>query len=100
LDKAERVFNEFVKATAHLPERAFYGEATAKFNISTFEAVFAAVCRPMWAGSADSIQPIDAVKLEQLKSDPEFVNATQKATAQTTNVLKRLERARTILANA
>jgi hypothetical protein len=54
----------------------------------------------MWAGSADSIQPIDAVKLEQLKSDPEFVNATQKATAQTTNVLKRLERARTILANA
>lgn len=100
LDKAERVFNEFVKATAHLPDRAFYGEATGKFNISTFEAVFAAVCQPMWAGSVESIQPIEAAKLEQLKADPEFVSATQKATAQTANVQKRLERARTILANA
>lgn len=100
LDKAERVFNEFVNATTHLPERAFYGEATAKFNISTFEAVFAAVCRPMWTGSANAIQPIVAAKLEQLKGDPEFVSATQKATAQTTNVLKRLERARAILVNA
>ena len=100
LDKAERVFNEFVKATAHLPNRAFYGEATGKFNISTFEAVFTAVCRPMWAEGVESIQPIEAAKLEQLKNDPEFVRATQKATAQTANVQKRLERARTILANA
>ena len=100
LDKAERVFNEFIRATGHLADRAFYGGATGKFNISTFEAVFAAVCRPMWAGTSNSIQQIEAAKLEQLKADPEFVSATQKATAQTTNVQKRLERARTILANA
>jgi len=100
LDKAERVFNEFVRATAHLPDRVFYGEATGKFNISTFESVFAAVCHPMWAGTLSSFQQIEAAKLEQLKGDPEFVSATQKATAQTTNVQKRLERARTILANA
>ena len=100
LDKAERVFNEFVRATAKLPERAFYGGATGKFNISTFESVFAAVCHPMWVGTSDSIPQIESAKLEQLKADPEFVSATQKATAQTTNVQKRLERARTILADA
>jgi hypothetical protein len=54
----------------------------------------------MWAGNSESIQQIKAVKLEQLKADQEFVSATQKATAQTTNVQKRMERAQTILANA
>jgi hypothetical protein len=100
LETAERVFNEFIRATAHLPDRAFYGEATGKFNISTFEAVFTAVCGPIWTGSSGSIRQITSAKLEQLKADPEFVSATQKATAQTTNVQKRLDRARTILTNA
>lgn len=100
LAKAERVFNAFISATEHLPDRAFYGELTGKFNISTFEAVFAAVCHPMWSGTSDAIQQVESTKLEQLKVDPEFVSATQKSTAQTVNVQKRLERARAILANA
>src|SRR5579871_3031431 len=85
LDKAERTFNEFIKATAHLPDRAFYGESTGKFNISMFEAVFAAVGMRMWEGTTTTVGPLEATQLEQLKRDPDFVSATQKSTAQTTN---------------
>ena len=100
LEKVERIFNEFIKATAQLPEKAFYGETSRRFNISSFEAVFAALCEPVWSGAADTISPISASTLESLKTDPEFVEATQKATADTSNVEKRLSRARAILGHA
>ena len=67
--------------------------------MSVFDAVFAAVCRPMWKETTKNVASIDASKLEQLKVDPEFVRVTQKATAQTANVSKRLERAKAILAS-
>ncbi len=100
LSKVERIFKEFIAATAQLPEKAFYGETSRRFNISSFEAVFAALCEPLWSGKTNTISPITAVTIEALKTDPEFVEATQKATAQTANVEKRLSRARAILGHA
>ncbi|HTR41174.1 MAG TPA: DUF262 domain-containing protein [Pseudomonadales bacterium] len=97
LDKAEKCFNDFISVTKDFPARAFYGTATGKFNISIFEAVFTAMCRPTWLDSRVPVRNIDVSKLETLKGDPEFLNATQKGTAQTANVQKRLERARVIL---
>lgn len=97
---AENVFEQFAIASENLPDRAFYGKATNKFNISVFDAVFAAVAGPVWRGEATEIAPIDPIHLDQLKDDPEFLGATQKASAVTTNVKKRLERARVILGHA
>jgi hypothetical protein len=100
LELAEMVFDQFASATSGLPDRAFFGKATNKFNISVFDAVFAAVCAPLWQGQSHSLDPIDPAHLDQLKEDQDFVNATQKASAVTANVKKRLERARVILGHA
>jgi hypothetical protein len=62
-----------------------------------FDAVFAAVSLDMMQGRSSSVIAIDGTKLEQLKRDPEFLQATQKATAATTNVTTRLQRAKAIL---
>ena len=62
-----------------------------------FDAVFAAAASDMLEGRTDSVKQIDAPKLDQLKSDPEFLEATQKATATTSNVMKRLKRAQAVL---
>ncbi|HYF36773.1 MAG TPA: DUF262 domain-containing protein [Prosthecobacter sp.] len=100
LELAETIFNEFIKAAADLPDRAFFGKATNKFNISVFDAVFAAIGTPLWKGDKAEALPINPKYLEQLKEDPEFINSTQSASAHSANVRKRLERARVILGHA
>jgi hypothetical protein len=100
LQKVEKIFDSFVEATNGLPDRAFYGKTTGKFNVSVFDAVFTAVTQPIWKDESDTIAPIPAASLDQLKEDPEFVSATLRATADTANVRKRLQRARAVLGHA
>lgn len=93
----ESTFDAFLTASAHVDERAFIGMQNNRFNISTFEAVFVAVCK----GAVDSRIPVvPAIRpdlLETLKADPQFIDATQKSTASSTNVLLRREKAAAIL---
>jgi hypothetical protein len=100
LQSVQNIFERFVESTKDLPDRAFYGKATGKFNVSVFDAVFTAVTQPMWRNESDKIAAIAATSLDRLKEDSEFVGATLRATADTSNVRKRLERARAALANA
>ncbi len=91
------LFTSFLDAAAGLNERAFFGKVTGKFNISMYEAVFTAVCRQAFKDQSLVVHPIDAGKLQALKADPEFTEATQKDTAGTTNVTIRINRARELL---
>ncbi len=93
----ERVFDSFLNATMSLPERAFYGSSTGKFNISMFDAVFPAVSAGMLDGRISAVVPMDSAKLERLKADDQFLQATQKATATTSNVLARRNSATAVL---
>jgi hypothetical protein len=93
----ERLFDSFLAGCEQLDGKAFIGKQTNRFNISTFEAVFVATCASAYADKAAVQHKIDPARLQQLRDDPEFVEATQKNTASTENVLLRRKKAESIL---
>ncbi len=95
LAKARRVFEQFLDRTATFPPGAF-GTRQKKLNISVFESVFAAVCRPAWREGRD-IGTLELNKIERLKSDTDFVEAASRGTADTSKVELRLRKARDFL---
>jgi hypothetical protein len=92
----ENLYKSFLEACSGLPDKAFWGN-TGTFTISIFDAVFSAVCAAPLKEKTLITAKIDASKLEQLKADTEFVQASQSRTAGQGNVKKRLERATAIL---
>jgi hypothetical protein len=78
-----------------LPGKAFY--RTNKFNISIFEAVFVAQCRDAFGKHQLVEEKLKPEKLEELKSDSEFIEAIQSRTTSKENVNIRLQRAENIL---
>jgi hypothetical protein len=94
LTELKDLFEKFVNSCSSLPSRAFYGRASGKFNILLFEAVFAAQARSLHDGSGKQIEPS---RLESLKEDKDFIEATQKSTTDKANVLMRLQRAQELI---
>jgi hypothetical protein len=88
------LFLAFIESCSQLPPKAFYGRNSGKFNILLFEAIFAAQCEALSGGHGAALDPL---KVDRLKEDPEFVEATQKSTTDRTNVLLRLSRAKELL---
>jgi hypothetical protein len=88
------VFEKFVDSCSSLPLRAFYGKTSGKFNILLFEAVFAAQARSIHDGNG---RPIESSRLDSLKEDTDFTDATQKSTTDKANVLMRLKRAQELV---
>lgn len=86
----ERTFDEFLKATSRLPSRAFINSNNNRFNISLFESVFYAACRPFFEGGAKEIQEVSLAGLTALRQSPGFVAASSEGTSKTDNVDIRL----------
>lgn len=99
IDYLEKLFHSFLKSCSDLPEKAFYRKTTNKFNISIFEAVFVAQCRESFEARKLVEGKLDYEKLEELKSDQEFVEAIQSQTTSKENVNRRLRKAVSILCN-
>ena len=81
IEYMEELFQSFVEATNRLPVNAFLSDS-GKFNISVFEAVFAAVCYRPYSTNSMVTNDIDPAALTGLRSDTAFLGASQK---QTTN---------------
>ena len=96
VDYLELLYKSFLDACYKLPDKAFYGN-TGTFTISIYDAVFAAVCSAPLKERKLVTLKVDDVKLEELKADTEFVQASQSRTAGQGNVKKRLDRATAIL---
>lgn len=99
IDYLENLFLSFLKSCSNLPEKAFYRKTTNKFNISIFEAVFVAQCKKAFEIHKLVEGKLAAERLEELKTDSEFVEAIQSQTTSKENVKKRLQRAEIILCN-
>jgi uncharacterized protein with ParB-like and HNH nuclease domain len=99
IDYLEKLFHSFLTSCSDLPEKAFYRKTTNKFNISIFEAVFVAQCGASFEARKLVAGKLDHKKLEELKSDPEFVEAIQSQTTSKENVNRRLRKAVSILCN-
>ena len=92
----EKLFDAFMEQAKKLVPRSFDSKS-GRFSISMYEAIFTAVCEEAFTNNNLDVKPLDPVKLERLKNDPEFQSATQYKTADRLNVKLRLEKARQIL---
>jgi uncharacterized protein with ParB-like and HNH nuclease domain len=89
----ETLFDSFLDAASGLPSEAFVSSRTKRFSIALFEAVFTAAGRQPFQSRGPIRKPISADYVRRLDVDPEFVQASEKASADKTNVAKRLDRA-------
>jgi hypothetical protein len=96
VDYLESLFQSFLQSCSNLAEKAFWGNV-GTFTITIFDAVFAAVCEAPLKEKRLIAEKVDAAKLDALKADNEFIQASQSRTAGQGNVKKRLERATEIL---
>lgn len=97
LEYLETLFLSFLNACAELPPKTFYA-SQGRFNISIFESVFSAVCEAPFKVLGLVQEKVRPELVDALKRDPAFMEATQKATADSSNVEKRLRIAREKLA--
>ncbi len=93
----EALFLSFLKACDQLPPKTFYG-MTGRFNISIFESVFTAVCEAPFKAKTLVEKKVRPELVAALKEDKDFMEAAQKATAESANVATRLRIAREKLA--
>ncbi len=92
----ENLFLSFIGKTYKANSRIFYNK-TGKFNISVYESIFVASCLQAFKNKNLNVCEIDIRKVENLKKDTGFVNATQSETASWKNVSYRIQRAIEIL---
>lgn len=92
----EGLFVSFIDSCRDLPATAFLTKRK-KFNISLFDATFAAICGKVFPKGDNVSMPIDPELLMTLQNDKEFVQSSQSDTAKKSNVAKRLQRAVNIL---
>lgn len=96
LSKLQDIFDQFLNSCQNLDPNPFRLK-TKKFNISIYESVFVALCHDAYSLEGNPVKTISNDKLETLKSDKEFLQASEAETGRKTNVDKRLKRAKEIL---
>jgi uncharacterized protein with ParB-like and HNH nuclease domain len=92
----EKLFMVFLERSSTSDDRLFHSK-TGRFNISVFESIFVASCCESFAQKKIDIDAIDFEKVELLKNDIQFIEATQSDTASEKNVKFRISRAKEML---
>ena len=89
IDYLERLFSSFLEKVSSADSKLFHSR-TERFNISVYEAIFVATCRNAFIRKDLNLPDIDADKVDELKTDPGFIEATQARTSSTKNVSYRI----------
>ncbi len=93
----ERIFDEFLRAISKLPGKVFFTPANNRFNISLFESVFYAACKPVFDARGVDIPEVSEMSLSRLRSEPGFIAASSEGTSKSDNVARRLNLATSII---
>ena len=93
----ERLFKSFLKASEHLSDDTFINKGNGRINIALIEAVFFAACKGSHAKDELVKRALDAERIQELKTDAEFVTAASVSTTSRNNVNIRLQRGMAIL---
>ena len=96
LEQLRELLDSFLESCSELPQDAFH-TSRGRFSPTIFESVFVAACEPPYAEGQLIKGRITSKSLSALKDDEAFKNATQSRTTASTNVVARLDRARSIL---
>ena len=86
------LFRSFLEKTAALPDGVFVNPATNRLNLALFEAVFTAACGDAY-GEARMLREdgvLEGSSVSALGANAEFRQASQSATTDKSNVVKRL----------
>lgn len=92
----ESLFMSFLEKSSTSDDRLFHSK-TGRFNISVFESIFVASCIESFSEKKIDIKDIDFEKVDLLKNDDDFIDATQSDTASEKNVKFRISLAKTML---
>lgn len=96
IDYLKRLFLKFIEICSETGERLFTTK-TGRFNISVFESIFVATCKDAQKNENLEVNKISIEKINRLKDDEDFFNASQSDTAKEKNVKLRIQRAKNIL---
>lgn len=96
-DYLAALFRSFVKACESCPKDIFVSPRTKRFSIALYEAVFTAVCSTPFKKKTLVERSLDPTAIRKLDSDKAFIEASEKASADTTNLELRLRRAKELL---
>jgi hypothetical protein len=92
----EQLFLAFLAKVSKADSKLFHSK-TGRFNISIYEAIFVAVCQRAFSHKNLDVPDIDSGKVEKLKDDSVFLEATQNRTSNSKNFSDRMDRALELL---
>lgn len=87
----KHVFEAFLLSLSELPDNAFFGKASKKFSIGTFEAIFSAKCCPVLGKDKVFISPLTREEIDSVISDQEFNRMLREGTTKQQHVKTRLK---------
>ena len=91
------LFIAFLFSCKELPDNVFFNKNTSKFNIALYEAVFAATCKPFFKAKSIPNIIVEKSKINELKDNEQFKEASSARTTNSANVRTRLAKAYEIL---
>lgn len=92
----ESLFMSFLNKSSTNDDQLFHSK-TGRFNISVFESIFVASCIKPFLENTLDINDVNFSKVELLKNDERFIDATQSGTASEKNVRFRISLAKQML---
>ena len=92
----EGLVSSFLDVCTDFPAGVF-GTSSRKLNISVFESIFAAACESGYVCRTGLVTPICETKINELKNDPAFLDASSTKSTDTDKVQTRLRRAKELL---
>lgn len=96
IDYLEKLFYTFLEKFGTLVFKSYITNKE-KFNISLYEAIFYAACKEAYDKNNLVIRGIDVTKIDKLRKNQEFINASLSQTTSKKNVSLRLSKAKEIL---
>lgn len=96
VDFIKSLFESFLEACSNLPEKSFYSRGGNRFNIALFESVFRSVCLPYFESKSLIDCHVEFEKIERLRQDETFVEASSEGTAKKSNLEKRFQVAQSV----
>ena len=96
IELMESLLNSFLEMASDFPEGTF-STTGRQLNISVFESVFSAACDSGYLEKSGQAKSVCSERIEALKSDVEFMEAVNVASAQTSKVRTRLQKAKELL---
>jgi len=95
IENFEKLFKSFTATTVSIDEKLFFNND--RFNIAMYESIFVSLTEQGYQDKSFSVKNTTKEKVQTLKDNPEFIQASQRSTANAVNVKLRIDKAKGLL---